>query len=199
MRHPNNFKLSACNHFSFINTGAIKIHKMVINKKVLKIWLWTGKRKNSPLNFVKNKGKKMIVAKLKTMYRTLDIVKFSLLFFSKNRGKNNPIKNRLPNTPKAQTPILFVFLSNFSFELEIQFKISIWVFFAYKIPTWSAPGITIVFLAFLPRISPYSLSVLGLSIPILLNNSNVLFVSPFSHYPFITNKFGKSLLGISSV
>ena len=32
---------------------------MVINKKVLKIWLWTGKRKNSPLNFVKNKGKKV--------------------------------------------------------------------------------------------------------------------------------------------
>ena len=33
-------------------------------------------------------------------------------------------KNKLPKAPKAHIPMLFVFLSNFSFELEIQFKIS---------------------------------------------------------------------------
>ena len=43
------------------------------NKKVLKIWLWTGKRKISTLNFVTNKGKKMIVEKIKT---NLNIDKF---------------------------------------------------------------------------------------------------------------------------
>ena len=107
----------------------------IINKNVLKTWLWTGKRKISTLNFVKIKGKKMIIAKQKIKYRTIDIEKFSFLFFFKNIDKNNPIKNKLPNAPKAHPPILFVLFSKFSFEFEIQLRISSWVFFAYKIPT----------------------------------------------------------------
>ena len=119
-----------------------------------------GKTQKFKTKFCQNKGKKMMVAKQKTKYRPIDIEKFSLLFFFKKLIKITPLRISFQTLLK---PIhqFYLFFLNFSFEFEIQLKTSSCVFFAYKIPTWSAPGIIIVFLALLPRISPYSLSILG--------------------------------------